>query len=84
MSETTLEVTRERMPAENFRVEIDHDRCQGHARCAALASAIFSVNDDGYGVVLIDGAIPVELLDKAYLAQSNCPETAIKITEQGT
>jgi ferredoxin len=72
------------MPAESFRLEIDRGRCQGHARCAALAPEIFSVDDEGNGLVLIDGPISIDLLDKAYLASSNCPELAIKITEVGT
>jgi ferredoxin len=72
------------MTAESFRLEIDRDRCQGHARCAALAPALFSVDDEGNGLVLVAGPISSELLDEAYLARSNCPELAIRITEEET
>jgi ferredoxin len=70
------------MQPDGFRLEIDRDRCQGHARCAALAPTLFSVDDEGNGLVLDAGTISIDLLDKAYLARSNCPELAIKITEQ--
>ncbi len=73
-----------RMPPESFRLEIDRDRCQGHARCVAWAPEMFSIDDEGNGLVLHDGSISAGLLDKAYLARSNCPELAIKITEEGT
>ncbi len=72
------------MMAESFRLEIDRERCQGHARCAALAPVLFSVDDEGNGLVLIDGPISIDLLGKAFLARSNCPELAIKITEEDT
>jgi ferredoxin len=30
----------------------------------------------------LDGSVPNELVDKAYLAKSNCPELAIDIIEE--
>ncbi len=72
------------MKTEKFRLEIDRNLCQGHARCAALAPALFSVDEEGNGLVLVDGPIAIEFLDAAYLARSNCPELAIKITEEET
>ena len=37
--------------------------------------------DRGNAHELNDGVVPVELEDKARLAQANCPEFAISITE---
>ena len=74
----------DRQMPNTFRVEIDRNRCQGHARCAALAPEIFSVDDEGNGQVLHDGPISSDLLDQANLARNNCPEIAIRIVEQDT
>lgn len=69
------------MPRGIFRLSIDHDRCQGHARCVALAPVLFGVDESGSGQVCSDAPIPDDLLDKAHLALSNCPEGAIIIAE---
>jgi ferredoxin len=61
-----------------MRVSIS-DRCQGHARCLALAPDVFYVNDEGYGAVLGDGEFAddrSELIEKALM---NCPENAIRV-----
>ena len=64
-----------------MRVHIDAGACQGHNRCYALAPELFDVDDFGQAVLRIDGDVPEDLHDKARLAASNCPEFAIKITE---
>jgi len=57
------------------------DKCQGHNRCYALAPELFDVDDYGQSVLLVDGDLPDELVDKARLAAANCPEFAIKVVE---
>ena len=64
-----------------MRIVLESDKCQGHNRCYALAPELFDVDDYGQSVLLVDGDIPVELVDKARLAAANCPEFAIKIVE---
>jgi ferredoxin len=63
------------------RIVLESDKCQGHNRCYALAPELFDVDDYGQSVLLVDGDIPAELVDKARLAAANCPEFAIKIVE---
>jgi len=63
------------------RIVLESDKCQGHNRCYALAPELFDVDDYGQSVLLIDGDIPEELVDKARLAAANCPEFAIKVLE---
>jgi ferredoxin len=63
------------------RIVLESDKCQGHNRCYALAPELFDVDDYGQSVLLVDGDIPAELIDKARLAAANCPEFAIKIVE---
>jgi ferredoxin len=59
------------------KIRIDPDRCQGHARCFALAPELFAVDDYGQASVIVD-EVPAELEDRADLAIANCPEFAIE------
>ncbi len=60
-----------------MKVRVDPEKCQGHARCYAIAPELFSVDDYGYANAIGDGTVPADLEDKARLAVSNCPEFAI-------
>ena len=64
-----------------MKLTFDRDKCQGHNRCYALAPELFDVDDLGQSVLLVEGDIPEELVEKARLAAANCPEFAIKILE---
>ena len=64
-----------------MHVHVDAEKCQGHNRCYAIAPELFDVDDLGNAQELNDGAVPVELEDKARLAVANCPEYAISISE---
>lgn len=64
-----------------MKVRIDPERCQGHARCYALAPDLFDVDDFGQSHVRGDGTVPVEREDAARLAVANCPEFAIEVVE---
>jgi ferredoxin len=64
-----------------MRVVIDHDRCSGHGRCYALASALFVDDDAGYGLTIADGSVSADLLDDARRAASACPERAVRIVD---
>ncbi|GII66164.1 ferredoxin [Sphaerisporangium krabiense] len=61
-----------------MRVKIDPRRCQGHGRCYDLAPGLFGEDDEGYGKVLGDGAVPPGEEEAARRAVSNCPERAIE------
>jgi ferredoxin len=63
------------------KVQIDSERCQGHGRCYDLAPQLFTEDDEGYGVVIGDGAVPADLDHEARVAVSNCPEAAIDVEE---
>jgi ferredoxin len=67
--------------SERLRIRIDRDKCQGHARCNSLAPELFELDEFGNAHEIGDGTVPAGLEDKARLAQSNCPEIAIVITE---
>ena len=61
-----------------MKVRVDEAKCQGHARCFALAPELFSVDDYGQSSVVGDGTVPAGLEAKARLAIANCPEFAIE------
>jgi ferredoxin len=66
-----------------MKIRVDPDKCQGHARCFALAPELFEVDDYGQATVIVD-EVPPGLEDKAELAIANCPEYAIeRIDDEG-
>lgn len=60
-----------------MKVRIDRDKCQGHGRCYTLAPALFDEDDEGNGQVIGDGVVPAAEESNAYLAEANCPESAV-------
>lgn len=64
-----------------MRLSIDTDRCVGHGRCFSLAPQLFDSDELGNGFVTIEGDVPADLVDAARLAEANCPEHAVQITE---
>jgi ferredoxin len=46
-----------------------------------LAPELFDVDDYGNAVVIGDGSVSPDLVERAKLAVANCPEFAISITE---
>jgi len=65
------------------KVQINPERCQGHGRCYDLAPSLFGEDDEGYGTVLSDGAVPPGQEQDARRAELNCPEHAIELLEEG-
>jgi ferredoxin len=64
------------------KVQIDPGRCQGHGRCYDLSPGLFGDDEEGYGMVLGDGTVPVGEQRAARLAVANCPERAIDLVEE--
>ena len=64
----------------NVRLAIDTDRCAGHAQCYFIAPELFTVDDQGYGVVLVE-EVGESMRDLALRAVTNCPEHAIRIED---
>jgi ferredoxin len=64
------------------KVQINSERCQGHGRCYDLAPGLFGEDEEGFGQVLGDGAVPPGREREARLAVANCPERAVEIVEE--
>ena len=65
-----------------LRIHVDPDKCQGHARCKALAPELFTLDEFGNAHEVGDGTVPAGPEEKAYLARANCPEIAIDVIEK--
>ena len=63
-----------------LKIRVDQEKCQGHSRCKSLAPELFNLDEYGNAHEVGDGTVPKGLEDKAWLAQTNCPEFAIDIT----
>ncbi len=63
-------------------VRIDPEKCQGHARCHALAADLFELDEFGSARVRGSGRIPPAIEDQAWIARANCPELAVEIGEE--
>lgn len=61
-----------------MKIRIDLDACTGHGRCYSLAPELFDADDYGHSVLLQED-VPDDLVDKARLAEANCPERAITL-----
>jgi ferredoxin len=58
---------------------VDNSRCQGHARCNAVAPEVFELDDVGY-VSTASGEIPAAFEAHARKGAAACPEQALKVS----
>jgi ferredoxin len=65
-----------------LRVRVDGERCQGHNRCCSIAPELFEADDLGNAHARGDGAVSAALESKARLAVANCPEHAVRLTQE--
>ena len=63
-----------------MRVRVDPAKCQGHARCIAAVPEIFEEDEQGHSFAR-DEQVPADLVDAVRLAEQNCPELAIDVTD---
>lgn len=64
-----------------MKIKINRDKCVGHGRCAAVAPAIYALDDNGY----IGGETiyaPDHLSRDALRGLRACPERIISIEEE--
>jgi ferredoxin len=69
-----------------IKLRVVQEKCQGHARCHALAPELFWLDEFGNAQEVSRATIPSELEDNAFMSRANCPEGAILIedSEQGS
>lgn len=64
-----------------MRVEVDPQRCRGHARCLTIAPNAFEFLDLEERAVTSQNGIALEDEDLIRRAEQECPERAIKIDD---
>ncbi|MFT4041755.1 MAG: ferredoxin [Gordonia sp. (in: high G+C Gram-positive bacteria)] len=65
-----------------MKVAINLDKCAGHARCYAVDSELFDIDDDGYALrARFDVPDDPGAVTAAREAAAACPERAIDIAE---
>jgi ferredoxin len=64
---------------EKVRIAVDKSRCDGHARCFALAPEVYPLDAEGY-CALDDVLIDAALLEPAQRGAAACPEQAISVS----
>ena len=64
-----------------WRVRVEAERCQGHNRCCSLAPELFEADELGNAKAIGDGLVAPGLEAKARLAVANCPERAVRLSQ---
>jgi ferredoxin len=64
-----------------MKVVVNHDLCEGHARCQENAPEVFEVRDDDRSYVLVDD-VDEDLREKVERAIRLCPRQAISWAEE--
>lgn len=64
-----------------MKVVVNHNLCEGNARCVEVAPQVFELRDDDRSYVLVEHP-PQTLRAKVELAVSLCPRQAIRIIEE--
>lgn len=59
------------------RINVDRNRCEGHALCVALVPDVFETDDEGKATV--PGPVSDDQLDNIRLAVDTCPAAALRI-----
>ena len=63
-----------------LQIKVDTGLCSGHARCAAVASDVYRLDDDGYCISNGD-IVSQDLEVSARRGARACPERAIEVIE---
>lgn len=64
-----------------MKVQVNHDKCEGHGKCQMAAPEVFELRDDDLSYVLVDD-VSEELKAKVERAIRLCPRQAISWVEK--
>ena len=59
-----------------MRVSVDRERCEGHARCQAIAPDVFELDENSTSRIRLD-PIPERLTGQAMAGVRACPVAAL-------
>ena len=63
-----------------MKVQVNAQVCAGFGVCLGLCPEVFALHDDGYAIVLVS-EVPPELEDAVRQAVSQCPASAISLSD---
>ena len=63
-----------------MKIVVNTALCSGHARCAAMAPALFTLDDIGY-VSFAEKTVPAGMEEQAERGVRACPERALRLDE---
>lgn len=63
-----------------MKVQVHHDKCEGHGKCEKAAPEVFELRDDDLSYVLVDD-VSEDLKPKVERAIRLCPRQAISWVE---
>lgn len=66
-----------------LQIQLDRERCHGHARCWAICPEVFDIDDDTQQAILLRTSADGDLESLVREAVSECPEQAISISAAG-
>ena len=64
-----------------MRVNVDMDKCTGHARCWSVAPEIFTIDDEGYSDIGTSREVRPGSEDLARRGVAACPEHALTLED---
>jgi ferredoxin len=64
-----------------MKIRIDKAKCVGNARCAAVSTELFPLNDEGY-IAVEEIDVPPGMEELARRGARACPERVIVIDDQ--
>jgi ferredoxin len=67
-----------------LKVHVDQDKCQGHARCKALAPELFELDEYGNAHVAGDGSVPAGLEARQIELPGNRDRRDRRVRRNGT
>jgi ferredoxin len=62
-----------------MKVQIDRQRCRGHARCLDIAPEAFDFLDEEDRAIVVDDGVAHTSRAALFEAQEECPEQAIRV-----
>jgi ferredoxin len=63
-----------------MKVHVNANVCAGFGVCTGLCPEVFELHDDGYAIVRVS-EVPPELEDSVRQAVSQCPASAISLSD---
>jgi len=64
------------------KVSVNLALCYGHARCEDICPEVFATDTDEGKCVILSEVVPDHLLEKVELAVLNCPEQALRLSDE--